>query len=102
MVKNYYAAHVDKLGSLRPAFGQISSDVLKKMRSCIIKRITGSVVRFYLNNSLDEFVFYDSKGNRMLASAAFADIYIAGYRRALSDVTQDISYELNARSTWEL
>ena len=38
----------------------------------------------------------------MLASAAFADIYIAGYRRALSDVAQDISYELNARSTWEL
>lgn len=102
MVKNYYTACVDKLESMRPAFGQLASDVLKKMRSCIIKRLTRSTVRFYLNNPLDDFLFYDSKGNRMLASAAFADIYIAGYRRALSDIAQDISYELNARSTWEL
>lgn len=82
MLKDYYTAHVDNLASLRPAFGQIASDVL--------------------TNPMDEFAFYDSKGNRMLASAVFADIYIAGYRRALSDVAQDISYELNARSTWEL
>ena len=101
MRENYYTAYADKLGSLRPAFGQIATDVLKKMRSCIIKRMTGSVVRFYLNNPLDEFVFYDSKGNRMLASAAFADVYIAGYRRALSDVTKDISYELSTRALWE-
>lgn len=102
MVKNYYTACIDKLEPLRPAFGQIATDVLKKMRSCIIKRLTRSTVRFYLNNPLDDFLFYDSKGNRMKASVAFADVYIAGYRRALSDVAQDISYELNARSTWKL
>ena len=102
MVKNYYTACTDNLESLRPALGQIASDVLKKLRCCIIKRLTRSTVRFYLNNLYDDFIFYDSKGNRMLASAAFADIYIAGYRRALSDVAQDISYELNARSTWKL
>ncbi len=102
MNKNYYIAHVDNLASLRPAFGQIASDVLKKLRSCVVKRLTRSTVRFWLVNQNDEFVFYDSKGSRMLASAAFADVYIAGYRRALSDVAQDISYELNARSTWEL
>lgn len=102
MIKNYYTAYADNLASMQPAFWQIASDVLKKLRSCVIKRMTRSTVRFWLVNPNDEFVFYDSKGNRMLASAAFSDIYIAGYRRALSDVAQDISYELNARSTWEL
>lgn len=102
MNKNYYIAHVDNLPSLRPAFGQVASDVLKKQRSCVINRMMSCTVHFWLANPMDEFVFYDSKGNRMLASAAFADIYIAGYRRALSDVAQDISYELNARSTWAL
>ena len=102
MVKNYYTACPDNLESLRPALGQIASDALKKLRSCVIKRIMRSAVRFCLVNPMDEFVFYDSKGNRMLASAAFADVYIAGYRRALSDVAQDISYELNARQTWKL
>ena len=102
MNKNYYTAHAANLGSMRPALGQIASDALKKMRSCIIKRMTRSTVRFWLNNPLDEFVFYDSKGNRMLASDAFADVYIAGYRRALSDLGQDISCELKERATWEL
>jgi hypothetical protein len=102
MHKDYYRAHVDNLESIRPALGQIASDVLKKLRSCIIKRLTRSTVRFYLSNPYDDFIFYDSKGTRMLASVAFADIYIAGYRRALSDVGQDISYELNARTTWKL
>jgi hypothetical protein len=101
MNKNYYTAHAANLGSMRPALGQIASDVLKKLRSCVIKRMTRSTVRFWLNNPLDEFVFYDSKGNRMLASDAFADAYIAGYRRALSDLAHDISYELEARKTWE-
>ena len=102
MHKNYYTACTYQLASLRTAFGQIASDVLKKLRSCIIKRLTRSTVRFYLNNPYDDFIFYDSKGNRMLASVAFADVYIAGYRRALSDVAQDISYELNARTAWKL
>lgn len=101
MNKNYYTAHAANLESMRPALGQIASDVLKKLRSCVIKRMTRSTVRFWLNNPLDEFVFYDSKGNRMLASDAFADAYIAGYRRALSDLGRDISYELEARKTWE-
>lgn len=57
MVKNYYTACADKLEPLRPAFGQIAADVLKKMRSCIIKRLTRSTVRFYLNNPLDDFYF---------------------------------------------
>ena len=102
MYKDYYTACPDSLESLRPALGQIASDVLKKLRSCIIKRLTCSTVRFYLNNPYDDFIFYDSKGNRTLASVAFADVYIAGYRRALSDVAQDISYELNARAAWKL
>lgn len=101
MRNDYYTAHAANLGSMRPALGQIASDVLKKLRSCVIKRMTRSTVRFWLNNPLDEFVFYDSKGNRMLASDAFADAYIAGYRRALSDLAHDISYELEARKTWE-
>lgn len=101
MSKNYYTAHAANLETLRPAFGQISNDALKKLRSCIIKRLTRSTVRFWLNNPSDEFVFYDSKGNRMLASDAFADVYISGYRRALSDIGQDICYELNARASWE-
>lgn len=102
MNKNYYTAHAANIGSMRPAFGQISSDVLKKLRNCIVKRMTRSTVRFWLTNPSDEFVFYDSKGNRMLASDAFADVYIAGYRRALSDLGQDISSELEKRATWEL
>ena len=102
MRKDYYTAHAANLGSLRPALGQIATDVLKKLRSCIAKRMMCSTVRFWLNDQRDEFVFYDSKGNCMLASDAFADVYIAGYRRALSDLGQDISSELDARATWEL
>lgn len=102
MDKNYYTAHTANLGSLRPALGQIAPDVLKKLRACIVKRLLNCVPRFWLNNPLDEFVFYDSKGNHMLASDAFADVYIAGYRRALSDFGQDISCELKERATWEL
>lgn len=101
MNKNYYTAHAANLGSMRSAFGQISNDALKKLRNCVIKRMTLSYPRFWLNNPADEFVFYDSKGNRMLASDAFSDVYIAGYRRALSDLGHDISYELEARKTWE-
>lgn len=102
MNKNYYTAHAANLGSMRSAFKQISSDVLKKLRSCIIKRMTGSTVRFWLNTPADEFIFYDSRGNCMLASDAFSDVYIAGYRRALSDLGQDISRELEERTAWGL
>lgn len=102
MNKNYYTAHAANLGSMRSAFGQISSNALKKLRSCIIKRMMGGTVRFWLNAPADEFVFYDSRGNRMLASDAFADVYTAGYRRVLSDLGQDISCELEARSSWGL
>lgn len=101
MRKGYYTTHVENLYSLRPAFGQIAPDVLKKLRNCAVKRLLNCRVRFWLNDQRDEFVFYDSKGNRMLASDAFADAYIAGYRRALADLAQDISYELDARATWE-
>lgn len=62
MVKNYYTAHVDNLTSMRPAFGQIASDVLKKLRSCVIKRMTRSAVRFWLTNPMDEFVFTIRRG----------------------------------------
>lgn len=102
MRKGYYTAHAENLGSLRPALRQIAPDVLKKLRICIVKRLINCVPRFWFNDPLDEFTFYDSKGNRMLASDAFADVYIAGYRRALSDIGLDISSDLNARSTWEL
>lgn len=102
MRNDYYTAHAVNLGSLRSALGQIAPDVLKKLRFRIVKRLLNCAPRFWLNNPLDEFVFYDSKGNRMLASDAFADVYIAGYRRALSDIGQDISNELEARATWEL
>lgn len=102
MRKDYYTAHAANLYSMRSAFGQIAPDVLKKLRVCIVKRLVHCVPRFWLNDPLDEFVFYDSKGNRMLASDAFGDVYSAGYRRALSDLGQDISSELEARATWEL
>ena len=102
MRKDYYTAHAENLCSLRPALGQIATDVLKKLRSCIVKRMMRSTVRFWLTNPFDEFVFYDSNGNRTLASDAFADVYAAGYRRALADIRQDIVYELDARATWEL
>ena len=102
MRKGYYTAHAANLGSLRPALGQIATDVLKKLRNCIVKRMTRSTVRFWLTNPSDEFVFYDANGNRMLASNAFADVYAAGYRRALADLSQDIVCELDARATWEL
>lgn len=102
MRKDYYTAHAANLGSLRPALGQIAPDVLKKLRVCIVKRMLHCVPRFWFNDPRDEFVFYDLNGNRMLASDAFADVYIAGYRRALSDLGQDISHELKERATWEL
>lgn len=102
MRKGYYTAHAANLGTMRPALGQIAPDVLKKLRTCIVKRLLSCVPRFWFNDPRDEFVFYDLKGNRMLASDAFADVYAAGYRRALSDLGQDISSELNARATWEL
>ena len=102
MRKGYYIAHAANLGSMRPALGQIAPDALKKLRNCIVKRLLDCVPRFWLNDPRDEFVFYDSKGNRMLASDALADVYIAGYRRALSDLGQDISSELDARAAWEL
>lgn len=102
MDKKYYTAHSANLGSMRPALGQIAPDVLKKLRTCIVKRLLNCAPRFWLNDPLDEFVFYDTKGNRMLASDAFADIYAAGYKRALSDLGQDISYELKERAAWEL
>ena len=102
MRKDYYTAHAANLGLLQPALRQIAPDVLKKLRTCIIKRLMNCVPRFWLNNPSDEFVFYDSKGNRMLASDAFSDVYIAGYKRALSDLSQDISSDLKARATWEL
>ena len=101
MCKSYYIAHAANLYSMRSAFGQIAPDVLKKLRNCIVKRLLDCKVRFWLNDPRDEFIFYDSKGNRMLASDVFADAYIAGYRRALSDVAQDISYELDASASWE-
>lgn len=101
MRNDWYTAHAANLGSMRSALRQISNDALKKLRNCVIKRMTGSYPRFRLNDSRDDFVFYDSKGNRILASAAFSDVYIAGYRRALSDVRQDISTELELRATWE-
>lgn len=102
MRKGYYTAHAANLYSMRPAFGQIAPDVLKKLRNCVVKRLINCRVRFWLNDQRDEFVFYDLKGNRMLSSDAFADVYIAGYRRALSDLGQDISSELEARATWKL
>ena len=102
MRKDYYTAHTADLSSLRPALGQIATDVLKKLRSCIAKRMMCNTVRFWLTNPADEFVFYDYSGNRMLASDAFAGVYAAGYRRALADLSQDIVYELAARATWEL
>ena len=101
MRKDYYTAYAANLAAMLPALGQIAPDVLKKLRNCVVKRLLNCRVRFWLNDPRDEFVFYDSKGNCMLASDAFADVYIAGYRRALSDLGQDISYELNARAIWE-
>lgn len=102
MRKGYYTAYAANLGSMRCALGQIAPDALKKLRNCVVKRLLNCSVRFFLNDPCDEFVFYDSKGNRMLVSDAFADTYIAGYRRALSDLGQDISSELEARAAWEL
>lgn len=102
MRKGYYTAHAANLYSMRPAFGQIATDALKKLRNCVVKRLLNCSVRFWLNDQRDEFVFYDSKGNRMLASDALADVYIEGYRHALFDLGQDISIELEARETWEL
>lgn len=101
MRNDYYTAHAANLGSMRSGLRQIASDALKKLRNCVIKRMTGSYPRFWLNDPSDEFVFYDSKGNRMRASDTFAAIYIAGYRRALSDLSQDITYELKMRAEWE-
>lgn len=58
MHKDYYTAHAANLGSLRPALGgQIAPDVLKKLRSCIVKRLLNCVPRFWFNNPSDEFVF---------------------------------------------
>ena len=102
MLKGYYTAHAANLGSMRSALSQIAPNVLKKLRVCIVKRLLNCVPRFWFNDPRDEFVFYDSKGNRMLASDALADVYIAGYRRALSDLGQDISSELVEWETWEL
>lgn len=102
MRKDYYTAHATNLGSLQPALGQIATAVLKKLRSCIAKRMMCSTVRFLAYQSLGRIRFYDANGNRMLASDAFADVYAAGYRRALADLSQDIVYELDARATWEL
>lgn len=102
MNSNYFTAHAVDLEPLRPALAQIKSEALKTLRKLLVRRMLHNNVRFYLNNVNDEFVFYDSKGNRHLASEAFWHIYRAGYHRALFDVCQDVSAELDARDSWKL
>ena len=99
MNSNFFTAHVVNLDTLHPALGQIKSEVLKTLRKLLIRRKSNDNVRFYLNNVNDEFLFYDSAGNRHLASEAFRLVYRAGYHRALFDVCQDISAELDARES---
>lgn len=48
MRKGYYTANAANLYSMRPAFGQIAPDVLKKLRNCVVKRLLNCRVRFGL------------------------------------------------------
>lgn len=102
MNSDYYTAHAVDLESLNPALRQISSMVLKTLRKQLIRRVLHNNVRFYLLNPQDEFVFYDSRGKRMIASEAFKSVYQAGYNHALIDVCTDISAELLEREFWKL
>lgn len=98
----YYTAHAVNLESLKPSLGQISSMVLKKFRAQLIRRMLHTNVRFYLLNPQDEFVFYDSRGKRMMASETFKSVYQAGYKRALYDLCTDVSAELLDRESCKL
>lgn len=90
MLSDYYTAHATDLNSLRPALSQIATTVLRSLRKCLIQRTN------------DEFVFHDAQGNKSVASETFKQIYCAGYHRALFDICQDVSAEIDGRESWKL